>query len=141
LRQKNIPTLVPVAIVERRFGFFRGTAYFISEYVTGIRGCDYFNMPIADAGHWGKVIENILSMIRLMRAALVEHNDFQYGNLLIVDDQPLLLDLEHMKIYKRDTRYFQRVFQRDLKYFLHFLQPNKPVYQVFSQVFAEFLTD
>lgn len=142
LRTKDIDTLIPVAVIEKRYGRYgllRGKAYFISEYEDGVRGCDYFGAGVQPTAEWRKVIENIAIMISRMRASCIEHQDFQYGNLLIIGKKPLLLDLDHMKVYARNNdRNLQCAWKCDIDHFLKFLQPNPLALQMFRTAFEKF---
>jgi len=145
LQQLDINTLVPVAVIEKRFlGLLRSKAYFISEYTVGVRGCDYFGKDAQPNPHWVAVVANVCSMIETMRSARVVHRDFQYGNLLIVGEQPLLLDLDHMKLHRCSSSHSKRAFERahckDLEHFLEFLKPNPIAYKMFVDAFYKLNT-
>lgn len=134
----GIPTVKPIAIMEKRFGPFRRTTYFISEYIEGIRGCDYFGRNAKPLAEWGQVIENIKTILKKMFAAHIVHSDFQYGNILIADNIPLLLDLEHIRIY-HNNRLFRKAFQKDIKHFISFMESNSAARQLANNSLSQFL--
>lgn len=133
LQALQIPTLTPLAVIEKRFGILRGRSYFIYEYVEGIKGSDYFSAEAKIIPAWGQVIKNFVDMLRLMHKGGIIHNDLQCGNLLIVGTNPLLLDLDHVRIYRHHGKKFIREARRDLQHFLDFLASNKTAQKLFQE--------
>lgn len=136
LQQVGISTLTPVAVVEQRIaGLLRGKAYFISEYVNGVCGVDYFAAKNKPTLQWQKVMQNIVAMMQQMYQAKIEHHDLQWCNILIVDDQPLLLDLDHMKVHKRNNGLYRRVWRRDVEHFKELLAASPIAYKMFCDLY------
>lgn len=133
LKQNAIDTIGPIAVVEKRFGFLRGKSYFISEYVEAVRGCDYFGEQAVPNAEWHLVIEQIIAIIQKLYRANIRHHDFQYGNMLIVGDKVLLLDLDHMKVYRKNSWFFRRAFRKDIAHFFAFLQSNPQAKKMFQE--------
>jgi len=131
----DILTVTPVAMIEQRFAFLRSTAYFISEYVNSSRCCDYFGVESTPVSQWETVMQNIVVMMRKMYQAKIEHDDLQWGNLLIVDEQPLLLDLDHMTVHTHHGLVYQRAWQRDIEHFKQFLARNPVAYNMFCAIY------
>lgn len=135
LKKNQIDTIEPIAIVEKRFGFLRGKSYFISQYVEAIRGCDYFGAQAMPNPEWSLIIDKIISIIKKLYHAHIRHHDFQYGNMLIANDKVLLLDLDHMKIYRKNNWFFRRAFRKDITHFFAFLESNSQAKKMFQEAF------
>jgi hypothetical protein len=138
LQEIDVPTLTPVAYIEKHIGPFKTKSYLITEYVVdAIRGCDYFAKEEKLKPEWDKVIANIAATANKLRSAFIEHCDFQYGNFLIAGNKAILHDLEHMKFYKKDSLKFRQAFQRDIDHFLSFVKSNPEAYQRFIAAFNQ----
>lgn len=131
----NVPK--PIAVLERHFGVFYGTSYFITEYIEGERGCDYFAAvmnPIADRE---QVAANIVDISRKLYQARLIHRDFQYGNMLIAGITVYLLDLEHLRQYSSFSPSFKSAYQKDVQHFLDFVRSNQDAYAIFKSDFNQ----
>jgi len=138
LKKLQIPTFTPVAILEKYIGPFKEKSYLITEFVkNGIRGCDYFAENAEPKSEWEQVVKNITEIAFKLKKSFIEHRDFQYGNILIVNVIPLLHDVEHMKYYKHDSCKFQKAFQKDVDHFLDFVKSNSVAYEMFKKGFQE----
>ena len=142
LCQNGIATVTPVAMIELRTIFrLRSKAYFVTEYVHGTRGCDYFSMDATPTAQWQTVMHNIIVMMHKLYQAKIAHNDLQWGNILIVGEHPLLLDLDHMKVYKEHSKRYKRAWQRDVEHFKKFLAVNPSAYQLFCNEYAKYFAN
>lgn len=117
LRAFEIPTPMPLALIERRWGVLRREAWLLMSYAEG--------PDIADVLADGFLSEeqkrdialraaNLLHQLRLLR---IEHGDMKATNIKWVNGAPLLLDLDAMKLH-RDEKQFARRHMRDLRRFL-----------------------
>lgn len=119
----NVNTLKPVAMLEKRFGPFRRESYFISEYVEA----DHLEKFFADSPSKQKiemVAKNIKELFSKLATAHIAHGDTKGTNFLVVDNEPLLLDLDALRMY-RFYRRWQRAAKRDWNRFLENWQ-NQP---------------
>jgi tRNA A-37 threonylcarbamoyl transferase component Bud32 len=132
LRALNIPTIEPVAVLEKRFGLFRRQAYFISRYVAGISGSDYFAQADQSPEACAVAIKAIVTILQQLAAAKIYHNDFHHSNFIMMGNQPLLIDLDHMQHY-RCTRNFARAHQKDIAQFRHYLAGNPLACELFDK--------
>ena len=136
LQQIGVETVAPVALIENRWGLLCNKAYLLTEYAdNSIRGCDYFGKDASPKDQWQVVVRNISIMAAKLKKALLHHRDFQYGNIIIRGEQPLLLDLDHMREYRRNTIFFRRSFKKDIQHFLDFVKPNHVAYSMFQNEF------
>ncbi|MGB6976631.1 MAG: lipopolysaccharide kinase InaA family protein [Gammaproteobacteria bacterium] len=133
LRALNIPTIEPVAVLEKRLGLFRRQAYFISRYVVGLSGSDYFAHQGQSPEACVVAITAIVNILRQLGAAKIHHNDFHHSNFIMVGNQPLLIDLDHMRQYRYSTRGFAQAHQKDIAQFRHYLAGNTLALELFEK--------
>lgn len=141
LIKNRIDTVLPIAVIEYRYIFLRGTTYFISELAEGVNGIDYFSIDATPTAQWQTVMHNIIVMMHKLYQAKIAHNDLQWGNILIVGEHPLLLDLDHMKVYKEHSKRYKRAWQRDVEHFKKFLAVNPSAYQLFCNEYAKYFAN
>lgn len=106
----GIDSLKPVALLERRTGPLRGTAYFIS---TWIDAPDLLAVgaqrPLDDAE-----LRALDALLRAMALARLSHGDFKANNLLVRQQRLAVIDLDSMRRHAQPAR-FQAAFRRDLR--------------------------
>lgn len=129
----GIQTANPIAVVEERLGPLWGRAYYITEYVPGIRGCEFFADSSAYQSDWPQTIAAIEELTLQLRHHGFTHADYHFGNLIIHNTQPVLIDLDNMQQIKNTTRTFQRLHQKDINNFRRYLDRNLLACQAFKQ--------
>jgi len=112
LLQADIKTPSLVAVIEQRFGPLRGAAFFITEYLQGTKAMDYFQSP--EKPYWQLALNNLKNMAQQLAAAGILHRDFQCHNILFVDNEPYLIDLDHMSVMPQKSAKFIAGHQYDL---------------------------
>jgi hypothetical protein len=133
LRSLNIPTIEPVAVLEKRFGLLHRQGYFISRYVDGMTGDRYLAQSgLSPVACWAAMTA-ITRILRQLAAAKIQHNDFHHSNFLMVDGQPLLIDLDHMRQYRYCSGCFARAHQKDIAQFRHYLAGNPLAQELFEK--------
>jgi len=138
LQKLGIPTLMPIAIIENRFGPFCGKAYVLTEYnENSINAHDYFDEKAINKEQWKIVVHRITEIIVKLKHAFLRHHDLQCGNMIIVKNRPLLLDLDHMQQYPGKTIFFRKSFQKDVHHFLDFAKPHHTAYLMFLEEFRK----
>jgi tRNA A-37 threonylcarbamoyl transferase component Bud32 len=126
LDQHNIPTPNPVAVLIKRFGPIRGNAYFITECVDGVQGRDLFSEKSQPDADCKKILENVAELLKKLHAARVTHDDFQLKNMIFLNDIPVLLDLDYMRIHQYNSLWFRHNFRKDVENFLRHLDKINP---------------
>jgi tRNA A-37 threonylcarbamoyl transferase component Bud32 len=126
LEQHDISIPKPVAVLIERFGPIRGTTYFIMEYVDGLRGWDIFKKDSDYRNSWKKILENVSDLLKKLHAARVSHDDFQTSNMIFVENAPVLLDLDHMRLHLYNSFWFRNNFRKDVKNFIRVLDEINP---------------
>ncbi len=113
----RLGVIKPVALLEERFGPLRRKAYFISEYVPGNNLKEYFiNSPCITA-QMEIVARNIVELFTSLGRVRISHGDLKATNILLVDEKPVLLDLDAMRMHYF-SRLWCRASQRDQKRFM-----------------------
>ncbi len=126
LERQGIATAKPVAVLIERFGFIRGKTYYLMEFVDGLRGWDIFKPDSDYRSAWDKILNEIACLLEKLHAAKVTHDDFQHNNMLFVNETPVLLDLDHMRIHKYNSLWFRHNFRKDIDNFLMVLGETNP---------------
>jgi len=110
----GMPTPKPLGFIEQRTGWFRHTAYFISEYTQAEQLLDVYHrrQPSKDE------LEQISSIFILLQKCRISHGDMKASNLLIdCDSKVSVIDLDAMQEHGSD-RLFQRKHNKDKNRFL-----------------------
>jgi len=113
----GIPTPRPVALVKIKRGAVKPVAYFITEQVDGVGSHQWFrdgNIPQASKA---AMVEKIGHLFRQLGAQLISHGDLKASNILIVDQQPVLIDLDAMQQHA-NKRSFRKAWEGDLQRFM-----------------------
>jgi predicted unusual protein kinase regulating ubiquinone biosynthesis (AarF/ABC1/UbiB family) len=131
LEQLNIKTIKPVAILQQQFWFIKRSAYFISEYLDGMKGCEYFHDESGQEQHWPKTIEAIVTMFESMKKNQLYHGDFHFGNLVIVNHEPHLLDFDRIAQIKSQKK-FKKLNRKDIVNFNRYVVRNPKAAQYFN---------
>ena len=110
----GIATPKPVAMLERRFGYFRGRAYFIYEYIDGPDVIDFFNND--DLHQNLDIAKRIADIFKNLAMAKISHHDMKGTNIIINQGRPVLVDLDAMCMHISRRR-FQHAHRRDKNIF------------------------
>jgi len=131
LKELGIPSIQPVALIEKRFWPLKGVSYLITEYQDGIMGNEYFSLNSPHQQRFQQVIHRLSTLITLMKNAHIVHDDFQIYNILMVDHAPVLLDLDHLRQFNKASRRFTKAHQKDLQHFESFLRYSPVIHRMF----------
>jgi tRNA A-37 threonylcarbamoyl transferase component Bud32 len=110
----GIPTPMPVAMMERRFGYFRSEAYFVYEYIDGPNAIEFFN----DENQQQRldVAKRIWEVFNKLAMAKISHQDMKGTNIIIHQKYPILVDLDAMHMHSNQKR-FEHAHHRDISIF------------------------
>jgi tRNA A-37 threonylcarbamoyl transferase component Bud32 len=114
LKEIGIPTPEPVGYMERRFGPFRNTAYFINEFVEGPRAVDFFRKEVPEEK--ARVAFEIVKIFNELKSRKISHGDMKATNILVTNGRPSLVDLDAMRIHSSNSR-FKRAHRKDVRRF------------------------
>jgi len=123
----------PIAMIEKRIGPLRRQAYFITEYVPGIRLQDFFITQKPSPEEMTNAASNIKQLFTNLENIWISHGDLKADNLLLVGQEPILLDLDAMRMH-RFSRCWQRSQQRDTQRFMKNWQEYPEIAKVFSEL-------
>jgi tRNA A-37 threonylcarbamoyl transferase component Bud32 len=132
LLSNGILTPQPVAIVIKRFGCWRKETYFITEYLEGIRGSDFFERTNQSQTVWENAVQKVKALLKQMEQALITHDDFQHRNMIVCNDIIALLDLDHMRIHKHKGWWFKLNYRKDIEHFVRLLGVNPEAQRIFA---------
>lgn len=98
----GVGTPKPLALIERRWGLFRGKAYFISEYIDAENALTYAQNKAAEARAIGILAEKFADLFRTMKLLHLTHGDFKATNFLLNGDSLSVIDLDSMMLHTSD---------------------------------------
>jgi tRNA A-37 threonylcarbamoyl transferase component Bud32 len=127
----EIPTAKPVALLEKRFGPLRLTSYIITEYVAGEDLQSFLSKPQSSTT-LTNAMQNIQQLFAHLDAVQLAHGDMKATNILVMNNQPVLLDLDAMYLYKTHWRW-QRAARKDRERFMKNWE-NQPELQPFVKL-------
>lgn len=110
----QVATPRPVAFLERRFGPFRLTAYFISEFVPGPDAHALLHAPEADEKQARRTAAAFRPILQDLADHMVSHGDLKATNFIGAKDRLWVVDLDAMQSHRSAAR-FHLAFERDLK--------------------------
>lgn len=132
LQQLAIPSLLPVACIEKRWGPWKRESYLITEYQEGMLAHQYFAEDSPFSDHFQQAIHNVSTLVKRLKQARIAHDDFQLLNILMVDDRPVLLDLDHMHCYGPAQNAFAKAHQKDLDRLFKDLHHTPVIHRMFK---------
>ena len=127
----GIATPMPVAMLERRFWYFRGRAYFAYEYIDGPNAIDYFKN--VDLDKELDVANRIVDIFKNLAIAKISHHDMKGTNIIINQGRPVLVDLDAMSMHISRRR-FEHAHKRDKNIFLNNWPDTSDVSKLFKDL-------
>ncbi|MFO1256910.1 MAG: lipopolysaccharide kinase InaA family protein [Gammaproteobacteria bacterium] len=100
LLEAGIGTFEPIAAVEKRWGPCKGRSYLISSYLDGKQASEVFAYGAEPSQSWGGAASNIVEMLKQLSKSSLSHRDLNLSNIILVDQQPFLIDLDSMCHFK-----------------------------------------
>jgi tRNA A-37 threonylcarbamoyl transferase component Bud32 len=125
----------PVAVVERRWGWLRGRAWFVCAAVSGEN-----LLALGERGALAPAIfESLRQLLLGLQRERISHGDFKATNFLVSGDAVTLIDLDAMRQH-RSTAAFRRAFARDLRRLQRNWDAATPVRVQIDTLVGELLT-
>ncbi len=126
----GIPTPKPIAFLERRWGPFRSTAYFIAEYVDGT---DLYHLITSDKSE--KINIEVISkkfgkILKSLANASMSHGDFKATNFIVTEDRLFIIDIEGMREHRFKCS-LRRSLKRDCTRFMRNWKDMPEVARIF----------
>ena len=117
LASMGIPTPKPVALLEKRLGPFRSTAYFITEHVDGVDAYRLFHSDRARGINTESIVAWFGRLFQMLADASISHGDSKATNYIVAENGLSITDLDAMREH-RFKGGFRRAFRRDLARFM-----------------------
>ncbi len=114
----GIATAKPVAFIENNYLGFKGTSYYVTEYIAGPHAGEYFQKYQVDENQSKRMVRQIALLLKNIAQLEMTHGDLKITNILINNnDQPVLIDLdgtvEHLSLSG-----LRNTLQHEIKRFL-----------------------
>jgi hypothetical protein len=141
LKLLGIATTQPVSLLEERFFFGKLSrrSYFLSEYLDGL-DTDAFFAAERDKVKRAEAVKHIVELFYRMYLLNISHGDMKASNIKIVDNKPVLIDLDSMKQHRFGLIAKHR-HARDLRRFMRNWQADEALTNAFKKVFKVVYTD
>ncbi len=99
LNSIGINTFTPIALKEERFFYLKGRSYLLCSYIEGIDALHYFAYGALPKPQFTLVANRILAMMQRLAKHWLTHRDLNLSNIILVNDEPWLIDLDAMKAH------------------------------------------
>lgn len=133
----GLPTAKPVAFIEKRFLGLRRKAYFVMEYIEGMRADTFFETHSADSTQSMALAKRIIALFFHLARLRLSHGDLKITNILLTSKQePVLIDLDGMREHRSSLGLWHR-FSKDLQRFLENWQGKPELHQLFQGLITE----
>lgn len=129
----GVPTARPMALLEERFGFLKGRAYFLTEFVDTPDIKQFFKQTTDKAAR-AEVVKNIVQLFYRLFLLNISHGDFKANNIKICHLQPVLIDLDSVRQHQVDF-FAHKAHVRDLKRFMQNWKDDVSLYNAFLKTF------
>ena len=101
LDASGIATAKPIALVERRFGPLRTTAYLVTEFVTGVSGKTVFQCQGLSDGQAEDLAKgNRCGPQPVFTIKFLSHGDLKASNLLYPASEPVFIDIDAVRRHR-----------------------------------------
>lgn len=139
LKLLDIPTAKPVALIEDRKLGLKGKAYFLCEYIDAPDAAQFF-AECTDKNARSEAVKNIATLFYKLYLLRISHGDTKASNIKIVDNKPVLIDLDSM-LQHNFTFTALRAHARDLRRFMQNWKQAPAMYNAFVKAFKVVYAD
>ena len=156
----GVATAKPIALLEQRFFCLRGKAYFLAEHIVAPNARGLNSAPNArelgsapnaresvsapdvaqyfaqtqDKAQRAQAVKNVVTLFYRLYLLQISHGDMKASNIKMVDNKPVLIDLDSMRQHK--TYFTSRVAHlKDLSRFMQNWQNAPALYNAFVKTF------
>lgn len=102
LKMLNIPTAKPLAFIEKRRLLIIYKSYYVTEYIEGQKLSDFLQDNSLPEQQRLSMVEKVTELLETLSKHRITHGDLKHSNILIVDNKPMLLDLDSMTVHRSD---------------------------------------
>lgn len=144
LKLLDIATAKPIALIEERYLSLgklglKGKAYFLCEYIDAPDAAQFF-AECADKNTRSDAVKNITTLFYKLYLLRISHGDTKASNIKIVDNKPVLIDLDSMQQH-RFTALALKAHARDLRRFMRNWKETPAMYNAFVKAFKVVYAD
>lgn len=134
LRFLEIATAEPVAMLETRFGPFRGRAYFFMRHVVGVDLFAYMTSALIAEADKQAMSAAVACLFRRLASNKIAHGDMKASNIIVENGKPVLIDLDAMQLHGKAAKFIP-AFQRDLDRFFQNWNEHAETHAMFARAF------
>ena len=114
----GISTPEPIAVIEKRCGLLRKTAYFISKLSLGGTGDQFLQQIHSPSEEKNKAIQSMVQLVKNLHELKLTHGDLKASNFMISPNlNASLIDLDSMKQHDNQCS-FDKAKAKDINRFL-----------------------
>ena len=129
----GINTPQPVALMKFSYDRLKPKGYFITRYVEGVDAKLWFRDESITVEHKQAMVQKFAALLSQLDELRITHGDMKATNFLIVDDEPMLIDLDAMKQHR--CRYaFAQAQRRDRERFMRNWRLQPELQSLFESV-------
>lgn len=137
LRLLGVATPAPRLMMERRFGFLRRQAYFVSKFTQGESVLHSILETPINSPLWSQTLAQFNELFEVMSEYGVVHGDTKATNFILGKKRLKVLDLDAMYM-EQDKARFQKAFQKDLLRFADNWQGDTQKHQQVLELIKKF---
>lgn len=134
----NFPTPRAVAAIEKRRGPLRQQAYFIMEYLSGPNLMEFCLDQSRTTDELLNMANKIFQLFSNLAGMRISHGDLKATNILIVNNAPVLLDLDSMRVHTLQKSW-RKAQQKDIRRFMKNWRDYPELEKIFSSVLHHFI--
>ena len=132
----HVPTPMPIALVEHKWGPFRRVVYFISEYVEGQTLKTFLKQQNLTKQEKTFIFSEIKSLFKSLQRLRLSHGDMKATNFLVTKNSVMMTDMDAMQRHT-SLRTFKKAQARDIKRFLKNFHGNAEYVEAFTEVLKD----
>jgi tRNA A-37 threonylcarbamoyl transferase component Bud32 len=130
----GLATPKPIALLEERsLAWFRGKAYFVSEYLDAPDVKTFFTST-TDKLVRAEAVKQIVLLFYRLHLLKISHGDMKASNIKVLENKPVMIDLDSMRQHRFDLC-ANAAHVRDLKRFMRNWKDDVSLYNAFVKTF------
>ncbi len=133
LHSYQVPTPRSVGFVEKRFGPFKGTSFYLYEYKDGI---DCHLLSKEQGFLHVHQAEAIVKVVKRLKQNRLTFRDMKATNFIFSNDQPFLIDTHSVKQHTVQHHFLRR-HHRDVLRFMHCWRNSPREKALFNELFEQ----
>jgi len=94
-----------LAFIEKRRLLIVYKSYFVTEYIDGQKLSDFLQDNSLPAKPRLSMVKKITELLDKLSKHRITHGDLKPSNILIVDNKPMLIDLDSMTVHRSDRMF------------------------------------